>query len=132
MSCLSHVMSCLSHVMSCHMYYLFVGKYEENRISQLVFGQHSHQLFSGFADAFPIIAVDNKYQSLSVLKVMPPKGTDLVLSSDVPNGKTYVLILNGLHIKTFGQNNKTINRFNWWQCLETNLTDSGNSGNDFS
>ena len=81
--------------------YLFVGEYEKNRFSELVFGQHSHQLFSSLTDSFPIIAVDNEYQSLSVLKVMPPKGSNLVLSADVPNRETYVLIFNGFHIKTF-------------------------------
>ena len=80
--------------------YLFVGENQEDGVSELVFGQHSHKFFARFANTFPIVGVDNKDEALSVLEVMPPKGTDLVLTPDVPNSETYVLILYGLHIKT--------------------------------
>lgn len=80
---------------------LFIGKYEKHRIPELVLGQHSRELFSRFTNAFPVVAVDDKYQSLSVLKVMPPKGSDLVLTADVPYRETNVLVLNRLNIKAY-------------------------------
>ena len=80
--------------------YLFVGKNQKHRISKFIFGQHTIQFFSSFPYSFSIIWIDYKYKALSVLKVMPPKWSDLVLSTYIPNSKAYIFIFNRFNVKT--------------------------------
>ena len=44
------------------------------------------------------------YLTLRVLEVVPPEGTDLVLSSDVPHGERDVLVLDSLDVETCTRN----------------------------
>ena len=57
--------------------HLLVGKNQEYRISELVFGQHSLQLALSFGDTFSIIAIHNEYKSCSeqmnISEVRSPK-----------------------------------------------------------
>lgn len=46
------------------MRYLFVGEYQQYGISELVFGQHAHELFARLADALTIVAVHDEDQTL--------------------------------------------------------------------
>lgn len=46
--------------------YLFVGENEQNGFTEFVFGQHSHEFFSGFTDTLSIVRIDNKDQALKV------------------------------------------------------------------
>lgn len=45
-------------------------------------------------NSITIVTVDNIDQALSILKVMPPKGADLVLSANIPDGKLYIVVVN--------------------------------------
>ena len=81
--------------------YLFVGKYEEDGVSELVFLQHAVQLVAGLAHSLTIVAVHDKDESLRVLEVVAPQWSNLVLTSHVPHGKTNVLVLDCLHIEAF-------------------------------
>ena len=82
------------------MSYLFVGEDKKHRISELVFGQHSHEFLSSLADTLSVVGVDHKDQSLRVLEVMPPQWSDLVLSADVPHSETNIFIFNCLDVET--------------------------------
>lgn len=85
---------------------LLVGKDKEEGIAEFVFVQHPLQFFAGFGDTFPIIGVDDENDALGVLEVckrqfsaiagvshgngtrtMPPERTDLVLTTNVPDGE---------------------------------------------
>lgn len=45
------------------MTYLFVGKYQQHSVSQLILIQHSVELFSRLQTPLSIIAVHNKYKT---------------------------------------------------------------------
>jgi len=57
---------------------LFVGEDEEDGVPQFVLPEHFVQLVFGLVDSFPIVAVDDEDESLRVLKVVPPQGSDFV------------------------------------------------------
>ena len=44
---------------------LFVGKNEQNGISEFVFVEHPIHLFPGLSHTFPVIAVHHKYQTFT-------------------------------------------------------------------
>ena len=50
-------------------------------------------------DTVPIVGVNDEDESLGVLVVMPPQGSDLVLPSDVPHGEADILVLDRLHVE---------------------------------
>jgi len=54
----------------------------------------------GLSDTFAIIAIDDKDETLSVLEVVTPERTDLILATDIPHGEVDVLVLDSLHIET--------------------------------
>jgi hypothetical protein len=58
------------------------------------------ELISGFNNTVTVIAVHNKDKTLCVLEVMPPEGSDLVLTPDIPDSEANVLVLNGFNIET--------------------------------
>jgi len=66
---------------------LFVGKDQKDGVTQFVFVQHSVQFVSCGVDTVGIIGIDDEDQTLSVLVVMTPQRTDLVLTTDIPNCK---------------------------------------------
>ena len=51
-----------------------------------------------------VLAVHHKDESLGVLEVMPPQGTDLVLTADIPDSETDVLVFNSLHVEPLMRN----------------------------
>lgn len=98
---------------------LFVGKDEKNGVAEFIFCEHAVQFLtgavllssSGIVNTFAIIGINDKDDTLGVLVVVPPERTDLVLTSDIPNGETDVLVLNRLDIESYenemGIGNKT-------------------------
>lgn len=85
--------------MSTHGQILLVGEDQEQSISQLIFVEHSLQLLPSLNDTVAIVAVNHEDDTLCILEVMPPKRSDLVLSTDVPNCELDVLILDGLDVE---------------------------------
>lgn len=79
---------------------LFVGKDQQECISELILVQHSLELLAGLADTFPVVGVDHEDDALGVLEIMAPEGTNLVLSSNIPYGERDVLVLNSLNVET--------------------------------
>lgn len=82
--------------------YLFVSENEQYSITKFVFGEHSHQFFAGFPYSFSIIWVDHKDQSLCVLEVMPPQGTNFVLSTNIPHSEWNILIFDSFDVEACG------------------------------
>jgi len=78
---------------------LLIGEYEKDGLSQLVLGQHPHQLVPSLPDTLAVIAVHHKYKPLSVLEVMSPQRPDLVLAAHVPHGEADVFIFYCLNIE---------------------------------
>lgn len=78
---------------------LLVGEDQEDSIPQLVLVQHALQLLTGLDDTVAIVGVDDEDDTLGVLEVMSPQGTDLVLTTDIPNGELDVLVLDSLDVE---------------------------------
>jgi len=78
---------------------LLVGEDEEDGVAELVLGEHLVELVVCLGDTLTIVGVDDEDEALSVLEVVPPEGTDLVLTSDIPHGEVDVLVLDGLHVE---------------------------------
>ena len=110
---------------------LLVGKDEQEGVAELILIEHALQLLAGLRDTFPVVGVDDEDDALRVLEVcgrvrerdagaraelesadtsdaggttrtMPPERTDLVLSSDVPDGERNVLVLYSLNVEACG------------------------------
>ncbi len=64
---------------------LFVAQNKKCCISEFVFSQDFLELEGSFVDSLTIIAVHNKNDSLGVVVIVPPQGSNFVLTSNVPN-----------------------------------------------
>lgn len=82
---------------------LLVGEHEQDGVPELVLLQHVGELLLRLGDSLPVVAVDDVYETLSVLEVVPPQGTDLVLAADVPHSEADVLVLDGLDVEADGR-----------------------------
>jgi hypothetical protein len=78
---------------------LLVSKDQKKSVTEFILVQHALQLLAGLDDTVAIIAVDDEDDTLGVLEVMPPQRSDLVLSTDVPDGELDVLVLDGLDVE---------------------------------
>lgn len=108
---------------------LLVGEDKQESVAELVLVEHPLELLTSLRNTFPIVGVDNEDDALRVLEVcvagdrvrygaggdtsdagrrrdmtrtMPPERTDLVLSSDVPDGERNVLVLYSLNVEAWG------------------------------
>ena len=78
---------------------LFVGKYKEQSISKFIFVEHALQLLAGFHNTISVIRIDHEDDALSILEIVSPQRSDLVLTTNVPHGKLNVLVFNGLNVE---------------------------------
>ena len=78
---------------------LFVGENQEQSIPQFIFIQHTLQFLTSLDDTVTIIAVNDEDDTLSVLEVMPPQRSDLILSTDIPDSKLNVLVLDRFNVE---------------------------------
>lgn len=83
-----------------HWQILLVSKNQEESIPKLVFIQHALQFFSCLHYTIAIVGVNNEDNTLRILKVMPPQGPDLVLSTNIPYSELNVLVLDSLDIES--------------------------------
>jgi len=81
---------------------LLVGEDEEDGVTELVLVEHALELLAGLDDTVAIVAVDDEDNTLSVLEVMSPERTDLVLTTDIPHRKLDVLVLHRLDVEADG------------------------------
>lgn len=79
---------------------MLVSENKEKSVTEFIFVQHALQLFAGLNDTVTVVAVDNEDDTLGVLEVVSPEGTDLVLTTDIPHGKLNVLVFDGLNVET--------------------------------
>jgi hypothetical protein len=80
---------------------LLVGKNQEEGISELILVEHALQLFPSLDNSVTIVAVNDEDDTLGILEVMSPQRSDLVLSTNIPDGELNVLILDGLDIEAW-------------------------------
>lgn len=80
---------------------MLVSKDQEQSIPEFVLVQHPLELLTGLADTLSIIGVDNEDDSLGVLEVMAPEGTDLILTTDIPHSERDILVLDSLNIEAY-------------------------------
>ena len=83
--------------------YLLVGEHEKNSIPELIFVEHPMKLITGFSSSVPVVRVDNKNQSLCILEVVAPQGSDFVLTADIPNSEIDILVFNRFHVEADGR-----------------------------
>ena len=62
------------------------------------------ELLASIIDSVAIVRVNDEDEALSVLVVVSPEESDLVLTADVPHGEGDVLVLDSLHIEADGWN----------------------------
>jgi hypothetical protein len=79
---------------------LLVSKNKQQSVPQFVLIEHALQLLTCLNYTITIVAIDHEDDALSILEVMSPQWSDLVLSTDVPNSKLDVLVLNGLDVES--------------------------------
>jgi len=79
---------------------LLVGKDEKDGVAELILSEHLVELVVGLGDTLTIVGIDHKDETLSVLEIVPPERTDLILTSDIPHGEVDVLVLDSFHIET--------------------------------
>jgi hypothetical protein len=56
---------------------LFVAEHEEHCVAELILVEHLLELLIGFVDTLPIVGVDHEDQTLCVLEIVAPQGSDL-------------------------------------------------------
>jgi hypothetical protein len=78
---------------------LLVGKDKEECIAQFILIQHALQLLTCLDHTVAIVAVDDENDTLGVLEIVSPQRSDLVLSTDIPNGELDVLVFDSLNIE---------------------------------
>jgi hypothetical protein len=78
---------------------LLVGEDQEKGVPELVLVQHALQLLAGLDNTITIVAVNHEDDTLSVLEVVAPQRTNLILTTDIPHGKLDVLVLDGLDVE---------------------------------
>jgi hypothetical protein len=78
---------------------LLVGEDQKKSIPQFILVQHALQFLTCLDHTITIVAVDDEDDTLSVLEVMPPQRTDLVLTADIPHGELNVLVLDSLDVE---------------------------------
>jgi hypothetical protein len=78
---------------------LLVGKDQEHGIPQFILVQHALKFLTSLDYTITIVAVDDEDDSLSVLEIMSPQWTNLVLTTDIPDGELNVLVLDGFNVE---------------------------------
>lgn len=82
---------------------MFVGKDQEQGITELVFIQHALKFLTCLDNTISVIGVDHEDDTLGVLEVMPPQRSDLVLPTNVPHGELDVLVFDSLNVESCGK-----------------------------
>jgi len=60
------------------------------------------QLISCFSRTISVVTVNNEDEALGILEVVPPKWANLVLATNVPNGKVDILVFDSLDVEPDG------------------------------
>ena len=82
---------------------LLVREHEQETILHFPVTQYAVQLLLRLVDTVPVLAVDDEDQTLRASVVMPPEGSNLVLSSNIPDVELGVLVCDCLHVEADGR-----------------------------
>ena len=85
---------------------LLVSEHEQHGVAKLVLVQHAVQLVARLHHTVSVVTVHHEDETLRILEVVPPQGTDLVLTSHIPHREADVLVLHGLHVEADGWNSR--------------------------
>lgn len=80
---------------------LLVGEDKKDSIAKLVLVEHALELLSCLNNTIAIVGVNDEDNTLSVLEVVSPQRTNLVLTTDIPHGELNVLVLYSLDIEAW-------------------------------
>lgn len=78
---------------------LFVRKDKQQSITKLIFVEHSLEFFPSLDNTVTVIAVNNENDTLSVLEIMSPERSDLVLPTNIPDCELNVLVFYSLNVE---------------------------------
>ena len=92
----------LQVVLSSCWVYLFVGKYEDGGLAQLVWLQHLVELLLGDGEALPVGAVHHQQDELRVGVVSVPGSAQGLLPAQVPHDEVDVVPDHLLHVAADG------------------------------
>ena len=80
---------------------LLVGKYKEDCVPKFILGKHPCKFLPSFSDTFTVVAVNHKDEALSVLEVVTPQRSNLVLATDIPDREGNVFILDSFDVEAW-------------------------------
>ena len=80
---------------------MLVGEDEEECVTKFVLIEHALEFFPGLNHTISVVGVDHEDDALSVLEVMSPQRSDLVLPTNIPDGKLNVLVFDGLNVEAY-------------------------------
>lgn len=83
---------------------LLIGEDQDDGIPHFTVVDDAMQLLSGLVYPISVRTVHHEDQSLGAGVVVPPKGSDLVLTTDVPNVELDVFVGDGLDVEADGGN----------------------------
>ena len=83
-----------------HWQILLVGEDQQKGVTELVLVQHALKLLTGLDDTVAIVGINDEDDTLGVLEVMSPQWADLVLSSNIPDGKLDILVFDSLDVES--------------------------------
>jgi len=114
---------------STHGEILFVGKDKEQRVSQFILVEHALQFLASLDNTIAIVTVNDENDALGVLEVVSPKRSDLVLTTDIPDGELNVLVVDRLNVKAYTDSSfSTVPMFeDKWVCQRTDCGDRGDN-----
>lgn len=78
---------------------LLVGEDQKDSLAEFLLGEHLVELFASIIDSVAIVGVNDEDEALSVLVVVSPEESNLVLTADVPHGERDVLVLDSLDVE---------------------------------
>ena len=80
---------------------LLVGKDQEKSITEFVLIQHALKFFAGLNNTVSIVGVHDEDDALSVLEVVSPQRSNLVLPAHIPHCELNVLVFDCLNVETW-------------------------------
>lgn len=78
---------------------LLIGKYKQQAFLHLSVAEYAVQFLFCFVNSLSVLTVDYENETLSAGVIVSPQGTNLVLTSNVPNVELDILVGDGLHIE---------------------------------
>lgn len=78
---------------------LLVGEDQKESVSKLILVQHALQLLPSLNNTISIVGVNDEDDALSILEIVSPQRSDLVLTTHIPHCELNVLVLDSLNVE---------------------------------